>query len=338
MILQCDDISEKQEEILSKQIAEKGYKVTAVKTKDAKYLILVGNPLVDIRELGVLQGVKDVHWVSENYQLVSRKWKVKRTTIDLGDGIRIGDGNLSFMLGPCSIEDQNQVEKVSKFLLSQGIRIMRGGAFKPRTSPYSFRGLGIEGLKMMYEVVNPLGIKIIAEVLESAQIDSMYPYIDIYQVGTRNNQNFNLLYDLGKIDKPVLIKRGMSGTLEELLQSAEYVFSSGNEKILLCERGIRTFEKSYRNTLDINAIPVLKEKSHLPVIVDPSHGVGIRRYVEPIALAGIIAGADGLLVETHECPEKAASDGDQTLNFEEAQILIEKSRKLDNIFTVDKFN
>jgi 3-deoxy-7-phosphoheptulonate synthase len=205
---------------------------------------------------------------------------------------------------------------------------MRGGAFKPRSSPYSFRGMGIDGLKMFYDIVKPLGIKIISEVLEISQIQEMYSYVDIFQVGARNSQNFNLLFELGKVDKPVLIKRGLSGTLEELLQSAEYVFSNGNEKIIICERGIRTYEKAYRNTLDLNAVPVLKDKTHLPVVVDPSHGIGIRRYIEPMTLAALAAGADGILMEVHEKPENAFSDGDQTVNYEEASEIIRKAKNL----------
>ena len=207
---------------------------------------------------------------------------------------------------------------------------MRGGAFKPRTSPYSFRGLGIAGLKMFCEIARPLGLKLVTEVVDHTDIAAMYDYLDIYQVGTRNAQNFALLDELGRVDKPVLLKRGMSGTIDELLQAAEYIFTAGNERILLCERGIRTFEKSYRNTFDINAIPVLQEKTHLPVIVDPSHGIGIRSMVEAIALAGLVAGADGAIVEIHETPEKAASDGQQTLNFTETAQMLKKARAVES--------
>ena len=270
--------------------------------------------------------MRDVHRVSDAYKLVSRKWKVHPTVIDLGGGARLGEGELALIAGPCSIESEEQVRAVAAHLKAHGVHIMRGGAFKPRTSPYSFRGLGIEGLKMFYRAAHEAGIRVISEVLEIAQIKEMYDYVDIYQVGTRNTQNFNLLHELGRVDKPVLIKRGMSGTIEELLQSAEYVFANGNEQLILCERGIRTFEKAYRNTLDLNAVPVLKEKSHLPVLVDPSHGVGVRRYVEPMALAALMAGADGLLVEIHPAPEEAASDGQQTLNFAESAELFRRAR------------
>jgi 3-deoxy-7-phosphoheptulonate synthase len=187
--------------------------------------------------------------------------------------------------------------------------------------------MGVDGLKMWHTLARKSGIKIISEVMQVSQIQAMYDYVDVFQVGARNTQNFNLLDELGKVDKPVMIKRGISGTIEELLYSAEYVFSAGNEKLMLCERGIRTYERASRNTLDVNAIPILKEKTHLPVIADPSHGIGIREFVEPIALAVVMAGADGVIYETHQKPEEAASDGQQTLNFEESEGLIHKLRK-----------
>jgi 3-deoxy-7-phosphoheptulonate synthase len=205
---------------------------------------------------------------------------------------------------------------------------MRGGVFKPRSSPYAFRGLGIEGLKMFHAKCKQAGIKIISEVMQVSQIAEMVDYIDVFQVGARNSQNFNLLDELGKVDKPVLLKRGISGTLEELLYSAEYIFSAGNEKIILCERGIRTYETYYRNTFDINAIPTLKEKTHLPVIADPSHGIGVREHVPAIAVAAVAAGADGLIYEIHPSPEEAISDAQQTLNFDESSNLIRMVRNM----------
>jgi 3-deoxy-7-phosphoheptulonate synthase len=211
---------------------------------------------------------------------------------------------------------------------------MRGGVFKPRSSPYAFRGMGVEGLKMWHTLARNAGIKIITEVMQVSQIAEMYDYVDIFQVGARNTQNFNLLDELGRVDKPVMIKRGISGTLEELLYSAEYVFAAGNEKLLLCERGIRTYEKASRNTMDVNAIPILKEKSHLPVVADPSHGIGIRDFVEPVALACVMAGADGIIYETHQKPEEAASDGQQTLDFQESARLIRRMKKAFEILEV----
>jgi 3-deoxy-7-phosphoheptulonate synthase len=308
------------------------YKTTEVKTQKGLYLVGIGKKDFDIRQLGHLPGIADIHRVSDDYKLVSRKWKVGRTAIDLGDGVILGDGSLSIMAGPCSIENEEQVKKTIDHLVSNGVRIMRGGVFKPRSSPYAFRGLGIDGLKMWYTLARQAGIKIITEVMQVSQIAEMVDYVDVFQVGARNTQNFNLLDELGKVDKAVMIKRGISGTIEELLYSAEYVFAAGNEKLILCERGIRTYEKASRNTLDINAIPILKEKTHLPVVADPSHGIGIREFVEPVALAAAIAGADGIIYETHQEPEKAASDGQQTLDFDESARLIAKLKKVSEIF------
>ncbi|MBL7936660.1 MAG: bifunctional 3-deoxy-7-phosphoheptulonate synthase/chorismate mutase [Bacteroidia bacterium] len=302
------------------------YSVTQVKTQFENYLVCIGKHDVDIRIIGHLKGVKDIHRVSDNYKLVSRKWKTENTKINLGDDVIIGNGNPSLMAGPCSIESEEQVSKIVSHLVKNNIKIMRGGAYKPRSSPYAFRGLGIDGLKMMHEQCKPYNIKIITEVMQASQIQDMIQYVDVFQVGARNSQNYNLLDALGEIDKPVMIKRGISGTIEELLNSAEYIFSKGNEKLLLCERGIRTFETIYRNTFDINAIQILKDKSHLPVIADPSHGIGIREYVPKLALASLMAGADGIIYEVHEKPEEALSDGQQTLNFIESEKLVQKTQ------------
>ncbi|MEP2772661.1 MAG: 3-deoxy-7-phosphoheptulonate synthase [Fulvivirga sp.] len=304
------------------------YKTTEVNTQKGSYIIGIGKKEFDIRDIGFMEGISDIHIVSDDYKLVSKKWKVKSTEIDLGDGVVIKDGGMAIMAGPCSIEGEDQIKKTIDHLVANDVKIMRGGVFKPRSSPYSFRGMGIDGLKTWYTEARKAGIKIITEVMQVSQIKEMHDYIDIYQVGARNTQNFNLLDELGKVDKPVLIKRGISGTIDELLYSAEYVFSAGNENLMLCERGIRTYEKATRNTMDINAISILKEKTHLPVIADPSHGIGIRDHVEPVALACIMAGADGIIYETHEKPEEAYSDGQQTLNFRESEKLISKMRKV----------
>jgi 3-deoxy-7-phosphoheptulonate synthase len=311
-----------QKELVINRITNFGYKVTEVKTQISSYLVAIGKKEFDIRQLGIMPGIADIHRVSDEYKLVSRKWKVDQTCIDLGDSVFIGGGSLSIMAGPCSIETENQVALTVAHLKENGVQIMRGGVFKPRSSPYAFRGLGVEGLKMWHQQARAAGIKIVSEVMQVSQIAEMYDYVDVFQVGARNTQNFNLLDELGKVDKPVMIKRGISGTIEELLSSAEYVFSGGNEKLILCERGIRTYEKASRNTMDINAIPILKEKSHLPVVADPSHGIGIREYVESIALAAVMAGADGIIYETHQKPEEAFSDGQQTLDFNESERLI----------------
>jgi 3-deoxy-7-phosphoheptulonate synthase len=323
MIIQLDkNISQQDKEAIISQIKAFEYKANEVVTQVGSYLVAIGKKEMDIRQLGSMPGIMDIHRVSDDYKLVSRKWKVNRSQINLGDGVVIGNGSLSIMAGPCSIESESQVQQTLQHLAANGVRIMRGGVFKPRSSPYAFRGLSIEGLKMWHTLAHKAGIKIISEVMQVSQIEEMYPYVDVFQVGARNTQNFNLLDELGKVDKPVMIKRGISGTIEELLYSAEYVFAAGNEKLILCERGIRTYEKASRNTMDVNAIPILKEKTHLPVVADPSHGIGIRDYVEPIALASVMAGADGVIYETHQKPEEAFSDGQQTLDFNESARLV----------------
>lgn len=328
MIIQLkEQISPQEKESIIKTLESLNNKIKEVATQQGRYLVGIGKNEFDIRRIGYMPGISDIHIVSDDYKLVSRKWKVHPTKIDLGDGVVMGEGSLTIMAGPCSIEGEEGIHKTIRHLKENGIRIMRGGVYKPRSSPYSFRGLGIEGLKTWYNAARKDGIKIITEVMQVSQIEEMYDYVDIYQVGARNTQNFNLLDELGKVDKPVMIKRGISGTIDELLYSAEYVFSAGNERLLLCERGIRTYERASRNTLDLNAIPILKEKSHLPIIADPSHGIGIRHHVEPMALASIMAGADGVIYETHEKPEEAFSDGQQTLDFEESVKLVERMRK-----------
>lgn len=328
MIIQLQpDIQNQDKQKIVDKVTSFGYKTMEVNTQRALYLIGIGKKDFDIRQVGHMQGIADIHRVSDEYKLVSSKWKVEPTIIDLGDGVTIGGGNLSIMAGPCSIENEQQVDLTINHLKASGVNIMRGGVYKPRSSPYAFRGLGIDGLKMWHERAKAAGIKIISEVMQVSQIEPMYPYVDVFQVGARNTQNYNLLDELGKVDKPVMIKRGISGTIEELLSSAEYVFSAGNEKLILCERGIRTYEKASRNTMDINAIPILKSKTHLPVVADPSHAIGIREYVESIALASVMAGADGIIYETHQKPEEAFSDGQQTLDFKESAQMVRKMKK-----------
>ncbi|QCK16007.1 3-deoxy-7-phosphoheptulonate synthase [Mangrovivirga cuniculi] len=328
MIIQLENnASEDQILKVKESLEDIGYKANEVNTQKGKYLIGIGKKDFDIRAIGQLPGIKDIHIVSDDYKLVSNKWKVNPTVIDLGNGVIIGGDEFAIMSGPCSIEGEEQIADTIDFLKSQGVKIMRGGVYKPRSSPYSFRGLGIDGLKLWYKMAREAGLKIITEVMQVSQIEEMHDYVDIYQVGARNTQNFNLLDELGKVDKAVMIKRGISGTIDELLYSAEYVFSGGNEKLLLCERGIRTYEKASRNTFDINAIPILKEKTHLPVIADPSHGIGIRKHVGEVAMASVIAGADGVIFESHSCPEKAYSDGQQTLDFKESEKLIKAMKE-----------
>ena len=328
MIIQLEkDITDSQLSNLKNKLESIDYKINAVSTQNSEYIIGVGKKEFDIRSIGTMEGIRDIHRVSDAYKLVSRKWKVNETQVNLGDNVKIGNGAFEIMAGPCSIESESQIEQTIAHLVENGVKIMRGGVYKPRSSPYSFRGLGIDGLKVWHKHAKANGIKIITEVMMVEQIDDMLEYVDVFQVGARNSQNFNLLDALGKVDKPILLKRGISGTLDELLQAAEYIFSNGNEKIMLCERGIRSYETAYRNTLDINAIPILKEKTHLPVVIDPSHGIGVRRFVESVALAGVMAGADGVIFEVHETPEKAFSDGQQTLNFKQSKNLYDRLRK-----------
>jgi 3-deoxy-7-phosphoheptulonate synthase len=333
MIIQLQETIDMQDQkVLNSTLAALKIPSYPVKTQLGNYLVCTPSSDFDIRKIGTLDGIKDVHRVNGSHKMVSRKWKVGRTQIDFGDEVVICSNSCTIMAGPCSIESEDQILKTVRELKKHGISFMRGGVYKPRTSPYSFRGLGMEGLRLFHEICSENNIKIITEVMEAGQIESMFPYVDIYQVGARNSQNFNLLEALGEVDKPVLIKRGISGSIDELLYSAEYIFKNGNEKLILCERGIRTFEKASRNTLDLNAVPILKEKSHLPVIVDPSHGIGIRRHVTSMAMASLAAGADGLLLEVHETPEKAATDGQQTINFEEFDSLMNQINRLKSIF------
>jgi 3-deoxy-7-phosphoheptulonate synthase len=325
MIIQLfDNCSATERKALDELLEQNNIKQVEIKTQFNEYLVCILVQEVDIRKFGNVACVKDVHRVTDGYKLVSRQWKVNPTRIDLGGGVIIQEGDVTLMAGPCSIESEEQVERIVNELVKNNVKIMRGGVYKPRSSPYSFRGLGIDGLKMFFKQCRANDVKIITEVMEVSQIKEMADYVDIFQVGARNTQNFNLLDALGEINRPVMIKRGISGTIDELLQSAEYIYAAGNERLLLCERGIRTFENAYRNTFDINAIPILKEKSHLPVIADPSHGIGIRKHVEKITLASLMAGADGAIVEMHYEPEKAFSDGQQNLNFEEFRAMVNK--------------
>lgn len=332
MIIQLNhNIQANQQEEIQQTLADLKIKSIDVRTQSGLYLVGIPKEDFDLRRIGQLQGVKDVHRITDSYKLVSKQWKTAGTVIDLGDGVTISEKDFTVMAGPCSIESEQQIERIVTELVKQNVKIMRGGVYKPRSSPYSFRGLGLEGLKMFRQHCRDNGIKIITEVMQVSQIEEMLPYVDIFQVGARNTQNFNLLDALGEVNKPVMIKRGISGSIDELLQSAEYVFSAGNEKLLLCERGIRTFENAYRNTFDINAIPILKEKSHLPVIADPSHGIGIRKHVDKITLAALAAGADGSIIEMHYSPEKAFSDGQQNLNFAEFETLMKKIKLMKSI-------
>ncbi len=267
----------------------------------------------DIRDLEVLPGVHEVHRISAPYKLAGRSFRPQGTTVTFANGVRVGGEEVVVMAGPCSVESRDQLFAVAEAVARAGAKALRGGAFKPRSSPYSFQGLGLEGLKLLREAGDRFGLLVISEVMEISQIALMQPYVDIFQVGARNMQNFNLLRELGKVKTPVLLKRGIAATLEELLLSAEYILAGGNYSVILCERGIRTFETYTRNTLDISAIPIIHKLSHLPIASDPSHGTGLRDKVAPMARASVAAGADALLIEVHHDPEKALSDGAQSL-------------------------
>jgi len=267
---------------------------------------------VDPIEFEVLPGVKECHRIVSPYKLASRHFKPAGTKIKIG-GIEIGGDQVVVMAGPCSVESRDQISQVAEQVARGGAQVLRGGAFKPRSSPYSFQGMGEDGLKLLREAADRNKLLLVSEVMDQTQIPLIVDYVDILQVGARNMQNYNLLRELGALRKPVLLKRGISATIEELLLSAEYIMSGGNYDVILCERGIRTFETSTRNTMDISAIPVVKALSHLPIVADPSHGTGRRDKVLPMARAAVAAGADGLLVEVHHDPDHALSDGAQSL-------------------------
>lgn len=269
---------------------------------------------VDMDRLLSFHGVDELVVIGKSYKFVSREFQKQDTVIDI-KGRKIGGGNFMLMAGPCAIENRESVFQIAEQVKKSGAQILRGGAFKPRTSPYDFQGLGEEGLKYMREAADKYDLLVVTEVMDSMDIPLISKYADILQVGARNMQNFSLLKMLGSCGKPVLLKRGLSATIRDFLMAAEYLMAYGNREIILCERGIRTFETMTRNTVDINAIPLIKEKSHLPIIIDASHGTGRRSLVEPVTLAGVIAGADGAMVEAHENPECAVSDGVQSLDF-----------------------
>jgi len=282
----------------------------------------------DTREIEVLPGVDKVHRISAPYKLVGRQFHPHDTVVKLANGVEVGGKEVVVMAGPCSVESREQLFAAAEQVSKAGAKVLRGGAFKPRSSPYSFQGLGLDALKLLREAGDRYGLMVISEVMEISQIELMMPYIDVFQVGARNMQNFNLLRELGKVRKPVLMKRGIAATIEEMLLSAEYIMSGGNYEVILCERGIRTFETYTRNTLDISAIPIVHKLSHLPMVSDPSHGTGIRDKVAPMACASVAAGADALLIEVHPSPDNALSDGAQSLFPEQFADLMQQLRMI----------
>ncbi len=324
-----DKATDEQIQHVIERMVELGFNVHRTTGETQTILAGVGTPAhFEITEFQVLAGVQQAYRISSPYKLAGRGFRPEGTRITFPNGVVVGGEEIVIMAGPCSIESRDQIQLSAKQVAAAGCQFLRGGAYKPRSSPYSFQGMGVEGLKIMREAADENGLLVITEVMEISQIEPMLEYIDCFQVGARNMQNFNLLRELGHVRKPVLLKRGISATIEEVLLSAEYILSGGNYDLMLCERGIRTYETATRNTMDISAIPVLKKLTHLPVFGDPSHGVGIREFVPPLARAAVAAGADGLLMEMHPNPDKAMSDGAQSLTPEQLNKLVAQLRQL----------
>lgn len=286
--------------------------------------------LIDPRLFEVDSSVDKVMHVQEPYKLANRAFHPEDSVIDVS-GVKIGGGHMGLIAGPCSVESFDQVLEIAKAAKAAGANLLRGGAFKPRTSPYSFQGLGLDGLEILCQVKQEVGLPIVTELMSPEYLDVFNEKVDLIQIGARNMQNFDLLKQLGQVDRPILLKRGLNATYEEWIMSAEYIMASGNENVILCERGIRTFETYTRNTLDLSVVPIIKEKTHLPIIIDPSHATGDWKLVESASLAAIAAGADGLIIEVHNDPENAWSDGAQSLKPERFAEVIRKGRKIANV-------
>ena len=330
MVISMRQHASKEEiEHVCERIQEFGYKVHSIvgESRVVIGVVGVGDVTACLESLEATPGVETAVRISAPYKFVSREFRKERSAIKL-NGIEIGGAELIVMAGPCSVESEKQIMQTAEGVAAAGARVLRGGAFKPRSSPYSFQGHGEDALKLLREAGEKFKLLVISEVMEISQIAMMLPYVDILQVGARNMQNFNLLRELGKVRKPVLVKRGISATLEELLLSAEYIMAGGNYEVILCERGIRTFETYTRNTMDISAIPIIHKLSHLPMTADPSHGTGRRDKVAPMARASVAAGADALLVEVHCDPNNAWSDGAQSLFPEQFAKLMDELRMI----------
>jgi 3-deoxy-7-phosphoheptulonate synthase len=309
-----------------KTLESMGYKPHPTRGADRTIIGVVdARQGADFSQLEGAPGVEQVVPITKAYKMVSREFRPQNTIVNV-NGIAVGGDHFVVMAGPCAVEDREQVMSAARAVRDAGASILRGGAFKPRTSPYSFQGLGEEGLRILLAAKRETGLPIVTEVISPELVPLVCEYADILQIGARNMQNYALLEAVGKIRKPVLLKRGMMSTVEELLMAAEYVLSNGNQQVILCERGIRTFENSTRNTLDISAVPVIKRNSHLPIIVDPSHAAGHTEFVIPLALAAVAAGADGIIVEVHPCPDKAWCDGVQSLTLDMFEEMMEKIR------------
>ena len=313
------------------RIKECGFHAHIIRGEERSVIGVVGDSNKHRHELEALvaaPGVEEIVKISHPFKLAARPTRPEGSVFDIGRGVFVGGNSVVVAAGPCAIESREQIDDVAARVASAGAKMLRGGAFKPRSSPYSFQGMGEEGLKLMREAADKNNLLIVSEVMDPTQIEIMRPYVDVMQVGARNMQNYHLLRALGEVDIPVLLKRGMSATLEELLLSAEYIMAGGNYKVILCERGIRTFDTYLRNTLDIAAIPVVKSLSHLPIFADPSHGTGRRDKVAAMARAAVAAGADGLIIEVHPDPERALSDGAQSLYPDQFAQLMDEVRAI----------
>lgn len=321
IIIMHDNASAKQIEAVEKRLKEYGFQTHPIYGEKKTVIGAIGDKRrLSMNQMLTMDGVENVVPIMRPYKLASKELHKEPSVIDVGHGVKIGGNQLAILAGPCAIESQEQFSQVAADVKASGANILRGGAFKPRSSPYSFAGLEEDGLKIMVQAGKELDMPICTEVLDTRDVDLVASSADIVQIGARNMQNFKLLREVGKYNKPILLKRGLANTIEEWLMAAEYIMSEGNENVILCERGIRTYEPSTRNTFDLSAIPVTKELSHLPIIADPSHAAGTYKYVPALAKGAIAAGADGLMIEVHNCPEKAMSDGEQSLtpaNFEE---------------------
>ena len=331
IIILKKNASEAKVEALKQEMTSQGLAIHESEGQNTRLLGLIGDTsVVDLRHIMANDIVENVKRIQEPYKKANRKFHPEDSVIEVG-GVKIGGGHFAVIGGPCSIESEEQMVEVAEKVKEAGALLLRGGAFKPRTSPYSFQGLHGDGLKLLLEAKKATGLPVVTEIMDASHLP-LFEDVDLIQVGTRNMQNFELLKELGKIDKPVLLKRGMASTIEEWLMSAEYIMAGGNEKVILCERGIRTYEASMRNTLDLSAIPMIRKKSHLPVIVDPSHATGIRDMVEPMSLAAVAAGADGLMIEVHNDPARALCDGPQSLTPEAFVHLMDKVTKMREFF------
>jgi len=319
--------TEEQIDAVIERISESGLNVHRTTGATQTILAAVGpTGSLDLSKFEVMPGVLNVHRISSPYKLAGRAFRPEGTVVEFANGVKIGGEHVAVMAGPCAIENRDQIYAIAACVKAAGGEFLRGGAFKPRSSPYAFQGLGIPGLKLMYDAAREHGLLTVSEVMEISQIEPMLPCTDLFQVGARNMQNFNLLRELGQIRKPILLKRGISATIEELLLSSEYIMSGGNYDVILCERGIRTYETATRNTMDISAIPVIHKLSHLPITGDPSHGTGRRDMVPAMAKASVAAGADALIMEIHPNADKAVSDAAQTLYMEQFSELMGQLR------------